>query len=139
MQFFARIGPVDVALCVGNVPVHRHVEAIDEFAHADQTAPEGRTHRDATRDIVESLRMGERQAAGSGPDEGRRRPPSVGMALSMRTTAMAAAVAKESVLRTRLRAEEPSRSSASCSPSCSGLVAPASRAVSVSRAAKAFL
>ena len=41
----------------------------------------------------------------------------VGMALSMRTTAMAAAVAKVSVLRTRLRAEAPSKSSASCSPS----------------------
>jgi hypothetical protein len=52
---------------------------------------------------------------------------------------MAAAVAKVSVLRTRLQAEAPSKSSASCSPSCSGLVAPASRAVSVSRAAKAFL
>ena len=52
---------------------------------------------------------------------------------------MAAAVAKFSVLRTRLRAEAPSKSSASCSPSYSGLVAPASRAVSVRRAAKAFL
>ncbi len=35
---------------------------------------------------------------------------------------MAAAVARVSVLRTRLRAEAPSSSSASCSPSCSGLV-----------------
>ena len=62
-----------------------------------------------------------------------------GMALSMRTAAMAAAVGKESLLRTRVRAEAPSMSSASCSPSCSGLVAPASRAVSVSRAAMAVL
>src|SRR6476660_7750445 len=69
VQFFARIGPVDVALCVGDVPVHRHVEAIDEFAHADQTAPEGKTHRDATRDIVKSLWMGERQAASVVVDE----------------------------------------------------------------------
>ena len=52
---------------------------------------------------------------------------------------IAAAVGKDSLLRTRVRAEAPSKSSASCSPSCSGLVAPASRAVSVSRAAKAFL
>src|ERR1019366_5028174 len=63
----------------------------------------------------------------------------VGMAFSTRTAAMAAAVEKVELLRTRLRAEAPSRSSASCSPSCSGLVAPASRAVSVSRAARAFL
>ncbi len=48
VQFFARIAPVDVALCIGDVSVHRHVEAIDESAHADQTAPKGRTHRDAT-------------------------------------------------------------------------------------------
>ena len=54
-----------------------------------------------------------------------------GMALSMRTAAMTAAVARVSVLRARLRAEAPSSSNASCSPSCSGLVAPASRAVSV--------
>ena len=52
---------------------------------------------------------------------------------------MAAAVARVSVLRTRLRAEAPSSSNASCSPSCSGLVAPASRAVSVSRGGKGFL
>src|SRR3984885_7874215 len=62
-----------------------------------------------------------------------------GMALSMRTAAMAAAVGKDSALRTRVRAEAPSRSRASCSPSCSGLAAPASRAVSASRAAMAFL
>jgi hypothetical protein len=61
------------------------------------------------------------------------------MALSMRTAAIAAAVKKVEVLRTRLRAEAPSRSSASCSPSCSGLVAPAARAVSVNRSAKALL
>ncbi|OHV45482.1 hypothetical protein BCD48_22625 [Pseudofrankia sp. BMG5.36] len=61
------------------------------------------------------------------------------MALSMRTAAMAAAVRKDSLLRTRVRAEAPSMSSASCSPSCSGLVAPASRAVSVSRAAMAVV
>jgi hypothetical protein len=42
-------------LCVGDVPVHRHVEAIDELAHADQTAPEGKTHRDATRAIGQIL------------------------------------------------------------------------------------
>jgi predicted dinucleotide-binding enzyme len=42
---------------------------------------------------------------------------------------MAAAVGKDSVLRTRVRAEAPSRSSASCSPSCSGLTAPASASV----------
>src|ERR1700733_6547772 len=52
-----------------------------------------------------------------------------GMALSMRTVAMAAAVGKDSLLRTRVRAEPPSSSSASCSPSCSGLVAPAAPAV----------
>src|SRR6187431_2336944 len=52
---------------------------------------------------------------------------------------MAAAVARVSVLRTRVRAEAPSMSSASCSPSCSGSVAPASRAVSVRRAAMAVL
>lgn len=52
---------------------------------------------------------------------------------------MAAAVSKVSAFRTRLRAEAPSRSSASCSPSCSGFVAPASRAASVRRAAKASL
>jgi FMN-dependent NADH-azoreductase len=62
-----------------------------------------------------------------------------GTALSTRTAAMAAAVARVSESRTRLRAEAPSSSSASCSPSCSGLVAPASRAVAVSRAAKANL
>src|SRR5690606_9788115 len=62
-----------------------------------------------------------------------------GMALSMRVAAMAAAVGRVSVLRARVRAEAPSRSSASCSPSCSGLVAPASRAVSMNRAATAFL
>src|ERR1019366_2559772 len=62
-----------------------------------------------------------------------------GMALSMRTVAMAAAVGKDSLLRTRVRAEAPSSSSASCSPSCSGSVAPAWRAVSVSRAAMAVL
>ena len=39
----------------------------------------------------------------------------------------------------RVRADAPSMSSASCSPSCSGLGAPASRAVSVSRAAMAVL
>ena len=55
------------------------------------------------------------------------------------TAAMAAAVEKVEVLRTRPQTEAPSRSSASCSPSCSGSVAPASRAVSVSRAATAFL
>src|ERR1700730_2560509 len=49
------------------------------------------------------------------------------MALLMRTAAMVAAVGKVSLLRTRVRAEAPSRSSASCSPSCSGLAAPASR------------
>jgi hypothetical protein len=53
------------------------------------------------------------------------------MALSMRTAAMAAAVGKESLSRTRVRAAAPSMSSASCSPSCSGSVSPASRAVSV--------
>ena len=52
---------------------------------------------------------------------------------------MTAAVATVSVPRTRLRAEAPSRSNANCSPSCRGLVAPAARAFSVSRAAKAFL
>jgi hypothetical protein len=62
-----------------------------------------------------------------------------GMALSTRTAAMAAAVARVSVLRTRLRAEAPSSSNASCSPSCSGWAAPASRAASMSRAAKAIL
>lgn len=54
----------------------------------------------------------------------------------MSATAM---VAKVSVLRTRLRTEAPSKSSASCLPSSSGLVAPASHAVSVSRMANAFL
>jgi hypothetical protein len=61
------------------------------------------------------------------------------MALSMRIAAMAAAVGKDALLRTRVRVEAPSMSRASCSPSSSGLVAPASRAVSVSRAAMAVL
>ena len=62
-----------------------------------------------------------------------------GIASSIRMAAIAAAVSNVSAFRTRLRAEAPSRSSASCSPSASGSVAPASRAASVSRAAKAFL
>ena len=66
-------------------------------------------------------------------------PAVAGIALSINTAAMAAAVGKDSVLRTRVRAEAPSSSSASCSPSCSGSMAPASRAVLASRAAMAFL
>src|SRR5581483_7086249 len=62
-----------------------------------------------------------------------------GIALSINTAAMAAAVGKDSALRTLVRTEAPSSSSANCSPSFSGSAAPASRAVSASRAAMAFL
>jgi hypothetical protein len=64
VQFFARVGPVDIAFCVGDLPpVHQNIEAIDEFTHADQTAPDGKSHRDVARDFVKLLGMGERQAA----------------------------------------------------------------------------
>src|ERR1039457_7706087 len=96
----------------------------------------------ASRDHVHVVRAG---SGGHGPLEPHADQPApggtaaVGMALSTRTAAMAAAVEKVEVLRTRLRAEGPSRRCASCSPSCSGLVAPASRAVSMNRSARACL